>query len=80
MAFVTDGGADGADRVDEFNTHHPFGGGELDLTSEVVNVSDKGAQKNTSPLGGLRSHRLYHILGKVRVETGIGGHFGEVWV
>lgn len=74
VALVANGGADLSDGVDELNTHHPFSGGEFDLTGEVVNVGDEGAQDDTSTLGGVGSHGVHHVGGEVRVEAGVGRH------
>ena len=82
VALVTNGSADLADRVDEFDTHHPLGGGELDLASEVVDVSDQGTQDHASTLRGLGSHGVDHIGGEVGVVLEAGRHCDGVcmWV
>lgn len=74
MALVPDGSADLADGVDELDTKHPFGGGELDLTGEIVDVLDESAQEHTSALGGLGSHGVNHIGSEVGVELAVGRH------
>ena len=74
VALVPDGSADLANGVDELDTQHPFGGGELDLTGEIVDVLDEGAQEHTSTLGGLGSHGVDHIGSEVGVELASGRH------
>jgi len=74
VALVANGGADLADGVNELDTEHPLGRSQFNLTSKVVNMSDEGAENDTSPLGGARAHSVNHIGSEVRVETGVGGH------
>lgn len=74
VALVTDGSADLSNGVDELDTKHPLSGGKLNLTSEVVDVSDQGTKDHTSTLGGLGSHGVDHIGSEVRVEAAVGRH------
>lgn len=78
MAFVANRSADLADGVDEFNTQHPLGRGKLYLTSKVMDVLDERAQDDTSTLGSLGSHCIDDIGSEVRIESGVGRHFGGV--
>lgn len=75
MAFVADRSADLADRVDKLNAEHPLGGGQLNLTSKVVDVLDKRTQDHASTLGGIGAHAIDDRGGEVGVELACGRHF-----
>jgi hypothetical protein len=75
VAFVTDRSADLADGVDELDSEHPLGGGELDLASKVVDVLDQRAQDHARTLVGLGAHGIDHVGSEVGVEARIGRHF-----
>ncbi len=77
VALVADGGADLANGVDELDTHHPLGGGQLDLASKVVDVFDQRAQDHASAWVGVGAHGVDDIGGEVGVEAGVGRHFGQ---
>lgn len=79
MAFIADGSADLADRVDELNAEHPLGGGQFNLTSEVVDVLDKGTQDHASALGSVGAHAIDDRGGEVGVKLASGRHFVIVY-
>lgn len=72
MTLVTDGSADLTNRVDELDTHHPLSGGQLNLTSKVVNVLDQRSQNDTSTVGSVGSHSVDDIGSEVGVKSCVG--------
>lgn len=67
---------DSAHGVDVGNTSHPLVNGELDLTGEVVDVADHGAQDLPIPRGGLGAHAVDNGIGEVGVESVSRRHCG----
>ena len=67
-------GVDAANLVDELDTGHPLVDGELNLASEVVDVTDHGTKNLTVARSGVGAHAINDLLGEVRVESVRGGH------
>lgn len=74
MALVTDGSADLAYGVDEFDSQHPLGRGEFNLAREVVDVFYQRPQNHASALGSLGSHCVDDARGEVGVKLTSGRH------
>lgn len=74
MAFIANGGADLANGVDELDTEHPLGRGELDLAGKLVDVLDQRTKDDASALRRLGAHGVDHIGREVRVERASGRH------
>lgn len=58
-----------AEGVDELDTLHPLVDGKLDLASKVVDVANQSTQDLAVARGGVGTHTLNDILGKVGVKT-----------
>lgn len=72
MGLVPDVCGDLADRVDKVNTGHPLIGSQLDLTGEVVQVTEQAGQDLAVSGGDIGAHGVDDMLGEVRVETRLG--------
>lgn len=75
MTFVADRSADLTDRVDELNAEHPLGGGQLNLTSEIVDVLNERTQNHASTLGSLGAHAIDDRGSESGVKLACGRHF-----
>lgn len=64
------------DRINEVNAQHPLVNTELDLSCEVVNMSDQGREDLAIAALTLGAYRVNDMLGKVGVEAGgrLRGH------
>ena len=77
-------GVDAANGVDELDTGHPLVNGEFDLTGEVVEVTDQGAEDLAVAGGSIGAHVVNDGLGEVGIEAvrcllsavgvSVGGH------
>lgn len=60
---------DAADLINVLDTSHPLIHGELDLASEVVDVTDQSTKNLTVAGSGVGAHAVNDILGEVGVES-----------
>lgn len=66
-------GVDAADLVDELDTGHPLIDGELNLASEVVDVTDQSTKNLAVARSGVGTHAIDDTVSEVGVES-VGGH------
>jgi hypothetical protein len=69
LPFISNGGADLANRVDKVNTKHPFVDSELNFSSKVVEMSDEGGENFSTAGVGFGSDCVDAVFGEVGVES-----------
>jgi hypothetical protein len=82
LSLVSDWGRDLSDGVHEVNTEHPLVGSELNLTSEVVKMSDEAGEDLLGASLSLWATSVNDMLGEVWVESvgwGVGSHVCYVY-
>lgn len=67
-----------ADSIDEVNRGHPLVDGKLDLTGEVVEVTDQRAHNLAVTGSGVGADAIDDGVGEVGVETVLGSHCEKI--
>ncbi len=80
MHFVSDGGAYLPDAIEKSHPSHPLLRGQLDFSSEIMDVFNQGGKYKAVSRGTVGSNGVGDMLGEVGVKSMLGGHFEVVWI